>query len=75
MTGAAESLQAGVAALAMLPSSAVSASNATVNALFGNLKRFAVDYRVIPWCTFIDPEVARVGLNDRIVIELDGIGG
>ncbi len=37
---------------------------ATVNALFGNLKRFAVDYRVIPWCTFIDPEVARVGLNE-----------
>ena len=38
---------------------------ATVNALFGNLKRFAVDYRVIPWCTFIDPEVARVGLNEH----------
>lgn len=38
---------------------------ATVNALFGNLKRFAVDYRVIPWCTFIDPEVARVGLNEQ----------
>ena len=38
---------------------------ATVNALFGNLKRFAVDYRVIPWCTFIDPEVARVGLNEN----------
>ncbi|MCC6709650.1 MAG: FAD-dependent oxidoreductase [Gammaproteobacteria bacterium] len=38
---------------------------ATINALFGNLKRFAVDYRVIPWCTFIDPEVARVGLNEK----------
>ncbi|MBK8960971.1 MAG: FAD-dependent oxidoreductase [Proteobacteria bacterium] len=38
---------------------------ATVNALFGNLKRFAVDYRVMPWCTFVDPEVARVGLNER----------
>ena len=38
---------------------------ATVNALFGNLKRFAVDYRVIPWCTFVDPEVARVGLNEH----------
>ena len=38
---------------------------ATVNALFGNLKRFAVDYRVIPWCTFVDPEVARVGLNEN----------
>ena len=37
---------------------------ATVNALFGNLQRLAVDYRVIPWCTFVDPEVARVGLNE-----------
>ena len=36
---------------------------AAVNALFGRLKTFAVDYRVIPWCTFTDPEVARVGLN------------
>ena len=38
---------------------------ATVNALFGGFKRFAVDYRVIPWCTFTDPEVAHVGLNER----------
>ncbi|MCB1747488.1 MAG: FAD-dependent oxidoreductase [Gammaproteobacteria bacterium] len=39
---------------------------ATVNALFGSsLKRFAVDYRVIPWCTFTDPEVARVGLSEQ----------
>lgn len=37
---------------------------ATVNSLFGGLKRFAVDYSVIPWCTFTDPEVARVGLNE-----------
>lgn len=37
---------------------------AAVNALFGNLKRFAVDYRVIPWATFTDPEVARVGLSE-----------
>jgi pyruvate/2-oxoglutarate dehydrogenase complex dihydrolipoamide dehydrogenase (E3) component len=36
---------------------------ATVNALFGRFKRFKVDYRVIPWATFTDPEVARVGLN------------
>jgi pyruvate/2-oxoglutarate dehydrogenase complex dihydrolipoamide dehydrogenase (E3) component len=36
---------------------------AAVNALFGQFKRFAVDYRVIPWATFTDPEVARVGLN------------
>lgn len=37
---------------------------AAVNALFGGLKKFAVDYRVIPWATFVDPEVARVGLNE-----------
>jgi pyruvate/2-oxoglutarate dehydrogenase complex dihydrolipoamide dehydrogenase (E3) component len=36
---------------------------ASVNALFGQFKRFTVDYRVIPWSTFTDPEVARVGLN------------
>ncbi|KZN14319.1 FAD-dependent oxidoreductase [Marinomonas sp. TW1] len=38
---------------------------AAVNALFGSLKRFRVDYRVIPWTTFIDPEVARVGLSEQ----------
>lgn len=38
---------------------------ASVNALFGQLKRFKADYRVIPWTTFIDPEVARVGLNEQ----------
>jgi pyruvate/2-oxoglutarate dehydrogenase complex dihydrolipoamide dehydrogenase (E3) component len=37
---------------------------ASVNALFGDFKKFQVDYRVIPWCTFTDPEVARVGLNE-----------
>jgi pyruvate/2-oxoglutarate dehydrogenase complex dihydrolipoamide dehydrogenase (E3) component/uncharacterized membrane protein YdjX (TVP38/TMEM64 family) len=37
---------------------------AAVNGLFGNLKRFKVDYRVIPWTTFTDPEVARVGLSE-----------
>ncbi|MFZ5571040.1 MAG: FAD-dependent oxidoreductase [Thermodesulfobacteriota bacterium] len=37
---------------------------AAVNSLFGGLKRFPVDYRVIPWCTFTDPEVARVGINE-----------
>lgn len=35
-----------------------------VNALFSPFKSFKVDYRVIPWCTFTDPEVARVGLNE-----------
>jgi len=38
---------------------------AAVNALFGDFKRFRVDYSVIPWSTFIDPEVARVGLNEQ----------
>ena len=35
-----------------------------VNALFGAFKKFRISYRVIPWCTFSDPEVARVGLNE-----------
>ena len=38
---------------------------AAVNALFGRFKKFKVDYSVIPWATFTDPEVARVGLNER----------
>lgn len=38
---------------------------AAVNALFGDFKRFRADYSVIPWSTFIDPEVARVGLNEQ----------
>jgi pyruvate/2-oxoglutarate dehydrogenase complex dihydrolipoamide dehydrogenase (E3) component/uncharacterized membrane protein YdjX (TVP38/TMEM64 family) len=37
---------------------------ASVNALFGSLKKFRADYSVIPWATFTDPEVARVGLNE-----------
>ncbi|MFC4252324.1 FAD-dependent oxidoreductase [Sinimarinibacterium flocculans] len=42
---------------------------AAVNSLFGPLLalrggRFRVDYRVIPWATFTEPEVARVGLNE-----------
>ena len=37
---------------------------AAVNALFGDFKKFKVDYSVIPWATFTDPEVARVGLNE-----------
>ncbi len=37
---------------------------AAVNALFGQFKSFKVDYRVIPWCTFTDVEIARVGLNE-----------
>ena len=37
---------------------------AAVNALFGSIRRFRADYRVIPWATFTEPEVARVGLNE-----------
>jgi pyruvate/2-oxoglutarate dehydrogenase complex dihydrolipoamide dehydrogenase (E3) component/uncharacterized membrane protein YdjX (TVP38/TMEM64 family) len=37
---------------------------AAVNALFGALRKFRADYSVIPWATFTDPEVARVGLNE-----------
>ena len=37
---------------------------ASVNALFGSFKMFRADYSVIPWATFTDPEVARVGLNE-----------
>ncbi len=37
---------------------------AVVNALFGGWRRFAVDYRIVPWATFTDPEVARLGLNE-----------
>jgi pyruvate/2-oxoglutarate dehydrogenase complex dihydrolipoamide dehydrogenase (E3) component/uncharacterized membrane protein YdjX (TVP38/TMEM64 family) len=38
---------------------------AAVNALFGDFKKFKADYSVIPWATFTDPEVARVGLNEQ----------
>ena len=37
---------------------------ASVNALFGQFKKFKADYRVIPAVTFLDPEFARVGLNE-----------
>jgi len=42
---------------------------AAVNSLFGTFKKFKVDYSVIPWATFTDPEVARVGLNESEAIE------
>jgi len=42
---------------------------ATVNALFGMFRKFKVDYSVIPFATFTDPEVARVGLNEQDAIE------
>ncbi|MCX5930676.1 MAG: FAD-dependent oxidoreductase, partial [Cyanobacteria bacterium] len=37
---------------------------AAVNALFGRFRTFKADYSVIPWATFTDPEVARVGLSE-----------
>ncbi len=42
---------------------------ASVNALFGMFRKFKADYRVIPAVTFLDPEVARVGLNEREAAE------
>ncbi|MGE0387008.1 MAG: FAD-dependent oxidoreductase [Gammaproteobacteria bacterium] len=38
---------------------------AAVNALFGDLMRFRADRAPMPAATFIDPEIARVGLNER----------
>ena len=38
---------------------------AALNGLFGSFKRFKVDDRVIPCCTFMAPEIARVGLNQQ----------
>jgi pyruvate/2-oxoglutarate dehydrogenase complex dihydrolipoamide dehydrogenase (E3) component/uncharacterized membrane protein YdjX (TVP38/TMEM64 family) len=38
---------------------------AAVNALFAPFKKFKADYSVIPWATFVEPEVARVGLNEQ----------
>ena len=37
---------------------------ASVNALLAPFWSFTVDYRVIPWATFCEPEVARVGLSE-----------
>jgi pyruvate/2-oxoglutarate dehydrogenase complex dihydrolipoamide dehydrogenase (E3) component/uncharacterized membrane protein YdjX (TVP38/TMEM64 family) len=37
---------------------------AAVNALFAPFRKFRADYSVIPWATFTEPEVARVGLNE-----------
>ncbi len=42
---------------------------ASVNALFGKFKKFKVDYSVVPWATFTDPEVARVGINEQEAVE------
>jgi pyruvate/2-oxoglutarate dehydrogenase complex dihydrolipoamide dehydrogenase (E3) component len=37
---------------------------ASVNAMFGRFKKFKVNYSVVPWATFTDPEIARVGLSE-----------
>ncbi len=37
---------------------------ASVNALFGQFRKFKADYRVIPAVTYLDPEFARVGLSE-----------
>lgn len=37
---------------------------AAVNALFGRFWKFKVDYSVVPWVTYTDPEVARLGLSE-----------
>jgi len=39
---------------------------AAVNALFSPFKKFRVDYSVIPWATYTDPEIAQVGLNEKV---------
>ena len=38
---------------------------AAVNALFGRFWKFAANYAVVPWCTYTDPEAARVGLSEE----------
>jgi dihydrolipoamide dehydrogenase len=43
-----------------------------VNALFGRFKKFRVDYSVIPWVTYTDPEVATVGKNE-LALKREGI--
>ncbi len=43
--------------------------HAAVNALFGSFRRFRIDYSALPWTTFTDPEVARVGLNEQEALE------
>ena len=50
-----------------IPSTPVAAHQAwyaAVNALFGSLRRFKVDYRVVPQAIYLDPEIARVGLTE-----------
>ena len=39
-----------------------------VNGLFGIFKKFKVDYSVVSWATYTDPEVATVGLNEKMAM-------
>jgi pyruvate/2-oxoglutarate dehydrogenase complex dihydrolipoamide dehydrogenase (E3) component len=38
---------------------------ASVNALFGWARKFRVNYNIVPWATYTEPEVARVGLSEE----------
>ncbi len=42
---------------------------AAVNALFGTFRKFRVDYSVLPWVTYTEPEVAHVGLSEATAKE------
>ena len=42
---------------------------ASINSLFGTFRKFRVNYRVVPRVTFTDPEIARVGLNEKEAIQ------
>lgn len=42
---------------------------ACVNALFGFIKKFKVNYEVIPHCTFTDPEISQVGICEKQALE------
>jgi hypothetical protein len=44
---------------------------AAVNALFGTFRKFRADYRVVPWVTYTEPEVAHVGHNELSAAEAD----
>jgi len=41
------------------------AATASMNALFDRVWRRRVDQSLVPWTTFVDPEVARVGVNEQ----------
>ncbi len=45
--------------------------HATVNALFAPLPRLRVDHSRLPAVTFVEPEVARIGLNENAALARD----